>query len=493
MRTDLSKKSLSAVKWGASSTVLRFGLQITAQAILARLLGPQAYGVFGAGLIIMALTSLLTDIGFSWNLLRKVDLSESDIQFALTGQILFGVLLSILLYVGADFLALHLTGEPVGWVIRLLAFSVIFNAAASTPSILLSRALNYRDLGKSQLVSYVAGYFVVGVPMAWADCGASSLVVAWLVQSLVRCWMVFRLCRLRWLPTFKHEAPRTFFADGLLVFFTNIVNWCAFNLDRVTVSRWMPSQALGIYNVSANLAGTPNAVLLGAIQPVFMATGARLQHVASLRAAYTAILRAALLFAPAFYLGLALGSQDLVHLLYGEKWVDAAPVLAILFLGMPFFVFWSLSTPVLWNSGKSHQEALLQLPILILAGLLYFVVSDAGLIALAWAADLVLFLRATVILTAASRSVALDWRELLPAFWMGLAFLLVAAFVHWALTGMVVPGVSRLMASGILTLLACVALLKSLPHRLSRDAIETIGHVSHRAACWLQGRAHAKV
>lgn len=487
MTTDLAKRSLSAAKWGASTTMLRFASQVGAQSVLARLLGPEVYGVFGAGLIIMALTSLVTDIGFSWNLLRKVELSDSDVQFALTSQILFGALLSILLYASADFLAFHVAGEPVGWVIRLLAFSVVFNAAASTPSILLSRALNYRDLGKTQLVSYAAGYFFVGIPMALAGFGAISLIAAWSVQSVLRCWLAFRYCGLVWVPTFRHDTYRSFFADGFLVFMTNITNWLAYNLDRVIVSKLMTSHSLGLYNVSANLAGTPNAIFLGSIQPVFMATGARLAGMASLRQAYIGVLRAAILTVPAFYVGLALGAEDLVRLLYGDKWHDAAAILRILFFGMPFFVLWSLSTPILWNTGRPHYETILQLPIAVFAVAIYLFTSAFGLSAVAVAADFVLFLRAFVVFTAASRRLALDYRELLPALRLGLAFSLVAVACRLTVNEVSMPGPVRLLVAAFLTAAACLAILKFLPYRFSAHAIETVNHVSTRTATWLHG------
>lgn len=486
MTTELTRKGLSAAKWGASSTLMRFILQIGAQAVLARLLGPEAYGVFGAGLIIMAMISLLTDVGFSWSLLRKTDLSALDIPFALTAQIFFGVLLAILLYAGSDFLALHLAGEPVGWVIRLLAFSAIFNAAASTPSILLSRDLHYRQLGLSQLISYVAGYFLTGIPMAMAGYETLSLVAAFLVQSLVRCGLVFRFSRLGWVPTFRHAGYRSFFSDGSLVFLTNMVNWLVYNLDRVTVSKLMSSQALGLYNVGANLAGTPNAILLGAIQPVFLSTGARLKSTSSLRAAYLGVMRAALLTAPAFYCALSLGAESLVHLLYGEKWTHAAEILGILFLGMPFFVVWSISTPILWNTGKAHEESIFQSPIVLFAALAYYFASPFGLKAVAFSADVVLFLRAGTMFMAASRKVALDWRDLRSVLWVSAAFVAAAIFSSFLAGQIFLPGIARLLTLALLTALCSVALLRFLPYRLSGDAIGTVAHVSGKVALWLQ-------
>ena len=436
----------------------------------------------------MAMTSLLTDVGFSWSLLRKTELSDADVQFALTVQVTFGVLLGVLLYATSDFLARHMAGEPVGWVIRLLAFSVVFNAAASTPSILLSRDLSYGHLGKGQLLSYIAGYFFTGVPMALAGYGTIALVSAFLVQSIVRCGLMFFFSRLRWIPTFKHEFYRSFMGEGLLVFATNMVNWLVYNVDRLIVSKIMPSQALGIYNVSANLAGTPNAVLLGSIQPVFLATGARLQNDGALRSAYLGVLRAALLIAPAFYGTLAMNAESLVHILYGSRWADASSVIAILFLGMPFFVIWSVSTPILWNTGKPYQEAFFQLPIIIFAALTCYFASFIGLAALAIAADIVLFLRAVAMFMAASRRVLLDWRDLVSVLWIGLAFLAITFCSGFVMGQIDTPDIVKLISSSVLTALACLALLRFLPYRLSRDSINTVGSISIKVSSMLRAK-----
>ncbi|MDB5937709.1 MAG: polysaccharide biosynthesis protein, partial [Polaromonas sp.] len=85
-----------------------------------------------------------------------------------------------------------------------------------------------------------------------------------------------------------------------------------------------------------------------------------------------------------------------------------------LFLSMPAYVIWGLSTPVLWNTGRKYYESVLQLPILAMGALGFYLFADRGIQAAATVAALVLVLRALVVGATAFRALRLSWMELLP-------------------------------------------------------------------------------
>ena len=88
--SELGKKGVAAVKWGAISSAGRFVLQLGAGVVLARLLGPDAYGVFGMGLLVFTLSNFLAEFGFGWGLVQRVDLHPDDVRFAFTWQLVTG-------------------------------------------------------------------------------------------------------------------------------------------------------------------------------------------------------------------------------------------------------------------------------------------------------------------------------------------------------------------------------------------------------------------
>lgn len=413
--SGLGQSGVTAVKWSAISTLARFGLQLVAQVILARTLGPEIFGIFAIGMVVLTFATFFSGFGFSWSLLQRTTLSDEDVRFAWTWQLVVGLVTTLGVYLLAPALADYFREPRAQSVIEWLSIACLLSAAAAPATYLLQRDLNFRAGGLIQVGSYMAGYVVVGVPMAMSGWGATSLVAAWLVQAAVVLVASYVAKPHAVRPLFWYAGAASAVGTGRAVFLTNIVNWMLNNLDRVMIGRLLNAQALGLYNAAYNLAAMPNHLLLGALQPAFLAAGARLQtELERLGRAYFQMLATIFVLVFPVFVFLALVSSDVVQLLYGSKWSGAGPVLSILFLSMPAYVIWGLSTPVLWNTGRTYYESVLQLPILAVGALGFYFFADQGIQAAATVAALVLVLRALVIGTTAFRALKLSWIELLP-------------------------------------------------------------------------------
>ena len=422
---ELGRSGVSAVKWSALSTGSRFVLQLVAQVILARTLGPEAYGVFAIGMVVLTFANFVSGFGFSWSLLQRAQVNDEDIRFAWTWQIVVGLVTMLALYFMAPWLASYFREPRAQSVIQWLSLACLLGAAASPATYLLQRDLDFRKVGLIQVGSYAAGYAAVGVPMALLGWGTASLVAAWLVQSGVVFVASYAARPHAVRPLFWYPDAGTAVSTGRAVFLTNVVNWILNNLDRVLIARLLNAHALGLYNVAYNLATQPNALLLGALQPAFLAAGARLQDEPQrLGRVYQQMLAAILVLAVPAFVFLALVSPDIVRVLYGQQWQEAGWVLGILFVAMPAYVIWGISTPVLWNTGRKNYEFALQLPI-IGAGLLgFYFFAGLGIRAAATVAAAMLVARAVVIAGAAFRALKLSptvlWPDAMRSFLLAL-------------------------------------------------------------------------
>ena len=101
----LGQSGVSAVKWSVVSTVSRFALQLVAQVILARTLGPEIFGVFAIGMLVLTFANFVSGFGFSWSLLQRVQVNDEDIRFAWTWQLMVGVMSMLAVYFLAPLLA----------------------------------------------------------------------------------------------------------------------------------------------------------------------------------------------------------------------------------------------------------------------------------------------------------------------------------------------------------------------------------------------------
>jgi len=162
-------------------------------------------------------------------------------------------------------------------VIRWMSLGCLLQAAAAPATHLLTRALDFRSLGLIQLLSYLVGYGLVGLPLAWNQAGVDALVSAWLVHLALVAAASLIVRPHPFKPLLWYVPAREMLGVGQAVFMTNWVNWTLNHLDRLFVGRLLGTWSLGLYNVAYNLANIPSQILLGALQPAFVAAGAQMR------------------------------------------------------------------------------------------------------------------------------------------------------------------------------------------------------------------------
>jgi lipopolysaccharide exporter len=491
MTAPLAALAQRALKWSALTTALRFVLQLGAQVALARMLGPGNFGVYGIGMAVLTFAAFLCGASFSWNLMLLPTVTRDDIRFSFTWQVIAGLLCACAMYAAAPAIAVFFGDARVESMVQWLSLASLLTAASAPATCLLQRDLNFRTLGLVQLASYAAGYLAVGVPMALAGYGAMSLAAACVVQAAVTLVAAYAARPHSLRPLFSHSGGAAALSTGRTVFLTNVVNWLLSNLDRVVIGRVLNAHFVGLYTVAYNLASIPNVLLLGALQPAFLSAGAKLQdEPRKLAQGWLLGLACVLVLVTPASVVFALLSADLVNLLYGAAWMESAWVLALLFLCLPAWACWGLSTPVLWNTGRKHYEFLLQLPLLALAAPAWWLVAPHGIRAIAAVSAVVIFARAAVIIAASLRALGLTWSAIVPDILrgMGLAGVCAVAVLagQHAVAALTWPNVS-LTAGGICALTAMLLLVFARPQVLGAEAQGALGRLLPRLAPRLAG------
>ena len=109
---DINKQSVSAVKWSALGSIAQYGLSLGAQIVLARILGPENFGLFAMGTIVLTFSNFFSNFGFAWGLIQIQNLVEEDIRFVFTWQLVAGVMIAIGLYLVSPFVASYFKELP---------------------------------------------------------------------------------------------------------------------------------------------------------------------------------------------------------------------------------------------------------------------------------------------------------------------------------------------------------------------------------------------
>jgi len=415
---SLGERSILAVFWGAGGTVLRIGLQFGSQVVMARTLGPTEYGMFAVGGIVIGLCNFFADFGLAYGLIQKPEVTEEDIRFAFTWQLIVGSLVTALIVASSGLVADFFEEPRAQAVIAVMALICLVNAAAGTAMNLLKRELDFKTQHIAFLISYLIGFFCIGIPLALTGHGVWSLVAAWVIQASIWGLLLYWKVRHSLRPLFWYAEGRMQSTYGLTVLRTNVLNWLIANADRIMIGRLLPTRDIGLYTTVHTMVYSPSASILAVVQPVLFSASARVaqdsqaEAAAKLARAFTGLIAVVCLYLLPVFVTAAVLADDFVLSVYGAAWSDASAALRPLALAMPFVLCLGLSTPMLWASGRPQDEFAKQWLIAIAWGLACWLLADTGGInGVAWGVFGLFVARFGIVVQAITRVTAIRWAD----------------------------------------------------------------------------------
>lgn len=481
-RQELTRATFSALKWSYGSTAVKTISQMVIGIVLARLLGPEPFGLVAVAWIIIELGSLIADFGFGAALVQYKTLSEKEIRCAFTIQVLTGFGLTLIVVGLAGPIAQAFKQEQLVLVLRMLSLIFIIQAFKQTAASLLMRELDFKNLRLAEVISYIIAFVLLGIPLAYIGLGVWSLVIAQLSQSLL--FSTFTYFQVR-----HPVKPLFLFLPGLFSFGskamgTNIFNWAIYNMDNAFVGRFFGATSLGLYNRAYSLMTAPMnnfiTVLQGVLFPAYSRTR---EEAGTLKRVYLASVGAISLISLPVFGSIAVIPQTVIKGLYGPLWLGAIPLLIPLALAMPFHAMMALAGPLIWGKGKVGRELIIQSAMTILLLLVLAATSRVSLVVLAWGVFGIYMLRFFLMTWTVLRVVGASWLSLFLSIRGGLILGVWSSSLVWgvekALLAFNVPVVARLAIDVLATGVGTMGITLILPGLLfSTETVWLIGRFS---------------
>lgn len=432
-KANISSKGISAVFWGGFGSVLRTVLQVATQIVLARLLGPNEYGIFAIAMIVLTFSKFFSDIGISYGLIQKKTITDTDIKFVFTWQVILGAVVGTAVYVMAEPLSRFFNEPRVIPVIEVASAICFINAIASPSMNLLKRELDFKSIQAASVISYIVGYIFVGIPLAMAGYQVWALLGAFISSELLQLVMMYSKARHPIGIVLWQRGDSHLLVYGSRVFLTNAVNWLLSNIDRVIIGRAFPAAQVGLYSLSYNLVSSPAVTVISVIQSALFSASARVQDDRErLRRAMLTMMGVVTLLLFPVFAGIAAASETILHSLYGEDWLGATQLLVPVSLAMPVYILFGMATPLLWVSGQISKEFMIQVPIVILFVIMGTVASLISLEMVAWLVFGMYLLRTIAILIVTCRALNISLRRLFRAMRGGIATTIITALAIFA-------------------------------------------------------------
>lgn len=425
--TDISRKSFLALVWNYCGTATSMLSQFVIGIVLARLLNPEAFGIFAIGLLVVSIGNLIVDFGLSVALIQGKNITERDVSFVFTMHIIFGAILTIAGYISAGSIALFFHHPNATSIIQAMSLLFFIQAFGQSAGALLRRSMNFKAYQTINIVSYVTGYVLVGIPCALNGLGAWSLVTAQLTQAILFSLMAVLRSGLAMRPTFK-PTNKNLFSFGGKVICINLSNWGLSNLDSLLVGRFLGVNDLGIYNRAMVLIATPINTVTGALQGVLLSACSRVgTDINQIRKAYLGACSVVGFICLPLCLTVAGLSGTIITVIYGDKWATAIPVFQPLALTFAINALLAITGPILTAQNRLTIELRAEAIALLLMFPLIFLMAQKSVVAVAWAVLFVSLVRWGLLLYALSKSLDTKFQELLKPVGWPLVFALIIA------------------------------------------------------------------
>ncbi len=372
---SLSEQGINALKWTYLGKFAAMALQFFIGIILARILGPEPYGLVAIALLIVGLGGLLAEGGLGAALIQSPEITSQDIRSVFSTQLVIGWCIAGLLASFAPWIADFFNNPAAVPVIMVMTLTFLIQPFGQTATALFRRRLEFKTLQIVSLASYLVGYLLIGIPLAYSGFGVWSLVTAQLLQISIKAGLAYSLSRHPILPLVNPLHCR-FLNIGSAITANNVTSWLMVSLDTAIIGRCFGTLALGLYNRTFTLVNMPMMAIVTGAQGVLLSAYSKSQEngLALIRTYSVSVGMMALLFLPIFSAAAAV-PETIILGLYGEKWLPAISLFVPLAYAMAEYAMLAMAGPLLTAIGKPKLELKAQLiglcgmvPALIIAG-----------------------------------------------------------------------------------------------------------------------------
>lgn len=346
--------------WNAAGKLAQLAINVVALALIARIVGPQAYGVVALSWVFIGLTDILLVASPTETLVQRGSVRDGHLNASFVLPLSLALLAWAALAAGAAPAASLLNGgAELEEILPWRGASIVLAALLVVPTARLMREGAFRALAAAESIAAVAAS-IAGVALALAGTGIWSLVVMEIVRGVVHAALAFAAAR--WRPGWRFGPGDVRDLAGY-----NLNTWASYGLayleqqlPRIIIGRMLGTEAVGLFALAQRLFTEATRVLTLPVYQVLVAGVARVRrNRRALRGITAGALRATTLVAAPLFIGLAACAQVLVPLFFGAGWAAAIPVAEALLLLGPRHAVGALQAAVLRGGGHADLHLLL--------------------------------------------------------------------------------------------------------------------------------------
>ncbi|MCU4800378.1 lipopolysaccharide biosynthesis protein [Halobacteria archaeon HArc-gm2] len=347
--------------WVAGINVSDRILQILNILILARLLSPNAFGLFGIALLVVAALRKMSQLGFDQALIQlekeNIDsyLSTLWVMKIVRGAVIFGFAFVVAPYLATFF------GEPQAErLIRVIGITPLILSLQNPAVVYFRKDLNFDkefvyQVGSSLLKLVVATVMALVFRSVWA------LVAGIVAANFAKLVLSYGIHEYRPSIEFNWEYGKEMFDFGKWIFASSILVFLYGQGDDAFVGWFFTATSLGFYQIAYRFSNAPATEVTHVISRVAFPAFSKVQtNIAKLREGYFRTVELSTIIAFPMAAGIIAVTPQFVPIVLGSQWQPVIPIMQLLAIWGALRSFGASIGPVYKSLGRPDVEVKLQ-------------------------------------------------------------------------------------------------------------------------------------
>lgn len=336
LQRDLRGRSVRGAAVTISGQAARFVLQLGGMAVLARLLLPSDFGVYGKTIAMTGFITVIRTGGLALATIQQAKISHGQVSTLFWLNAGLGVTAATLVALLSPAMAWFYSDPRVFWIGLAMAGVVLISSLGVQHQALLQRQMRFNQQASVDLLALIAG-FAAAMVSAWLGAGYWAFVVQQYATALVTLIMLYGFCR--WVPGLPRRrsgvGPMVKIGANQSAF--SVLNFASRNVDNVLIGRFVSDAALGFYTLAYRMLLLPIQQINAPLSSVVLPALSRLQSQPDrfARFYYRALGSIVFVGMPVVCF-LLVDARPVIELVLGAKWLPTVPLFEA--LGIAAFI-----------------------------------------------------------------------------------------------------------------------------------------------------------
>lgn len=349
---SLQQQALSGVIWSFieqfSNQIFGFILSI----VLMRLLSPADFGLMAMIYVFFTIANVVLDSGLNFSLIRTKNATELDYCTVFYFNIFVGVVLFLVLFFIAPFIAIFFKHLVLTNIIRVYSISFIISACTSIHSTLFIKHLEFK---KIMFISLFANSIsaIVGIYMAYNNYGVWSIVYLTLSALFVTSITIWFVSTWRPKLIFDWKILQFHLNFGYKLTLTNLSDAFFRNTYNLIIGKIYPAAILGFYSRADSIKKLSVYILISAVNKVTYPLLAAQNDEEIINKKNKKLIQISGFLTTPFLVFMIIYAEPIIITLFSEKWRQAIPFYQILCISGMLFPMTNFNVSILNVKGRS--------------------------------------------------------------------------------------------------------------------------------------------